>query len=192
MQRKGVRSGHSKGIAVAAALCRRQVVGTTVLLFAISAGCTSLQNKQEAVIKVETKRKTALANRLTYAGIRALNKQHIDIAAKRFRDAIEADYAYGPAHNNLGLMHYEQGNLYQAIMAFEQAREFLPNDPAVVYNLGLALESAGRTDEAIELYYTANQMDRANPNYLGNLVRLRVRLGEHDDLLAATTQRPGR
>jgi tetratricopeptide (TPR) repeat protein len=90
---------------------------------------------------------------------------------------------YGPAHNNLGLMHYEQGNLYQAVMAFEQAREYLPDDPAVVYNLGLALESAGRTGEALELYYEANSMDVANPSYLGNLVRLRVRLGERDELL---------
>ena len=80
-------------------------------------------------------------------------------------------------------MHYEQGNLYQAVMAFEQAREFLPHDPSVVYNLALALESAGRSDEALDLYYAANSMDQANPIYLGNLVRLRVRLGEHDELL---------
>lgn len=146
-------------------------------------GCSSLQRKNQSVISVQTKRDTERANRLTYAGIRSLGKQHVDQAAKHFREAVEADYTYGPAHNNLGLLHYEQGNLYQAVMAFEQAREFLPGDPAVVYNLALALEAAGRTDEALELYHTANAMDRANPLYLGNLVRLRVRLGEHDDVL---------
>ncbi|WP_182866116.1 tetratricopeptide repeat protein [Rhodopirellula sp. JC639] len=146
-------------------------------------GCSSLQSNNQSVISVQTKRDTKRANRLTYAGIRSLGKQHFDQAAKHFREAVEADDTYGPAHNNLGLLHYEQGNLYQAVLAFEQAREFLPNDPAVVYNLALALESAGRTGEAMELYYTANAMDRANPHYLGNLVRLRVRMGEHDELL---------
>ncbi|WP_147871715.1 tetratricopeptide repeat protein [Stieleria maiorica] len=146
-------------------------------------GCSSLQSSNQSIISVQTKRDTERANRLTYAGIRSLGKQHFNQAAKHFREAVAADYTYGPAHNNLGLLHYEQGNLYQAVMAFEQAREFLPNDPAVVYNLALALESAGRTGEALELYYTANAMDRANPHYLGNLVRLRVRMGEHDELL---------
>lgn len=149
----------------------------------LSIGCSSLQNTSESIVRVETKQNTARANRLTYAGIRSLNKGEIDLAAKRFREAVEADFAYGPAHNNLGLMHYEQGNLYQAVMAFEQAREFMPNDPAVVYNLGLALESAGRIDEALDLYYTATEMDQANPNFLGNLVRLRVRMGEQDEEL---------
>ncbi|QDV40318.1 Tetratricopeptide repeat protein [Stieleria neptunia] len=151
-------------------------------------GCSSLQSKNRSVVKVQTKRDTERANRLTYAGIRSLQKQHLDKAAKQFREAVEADETYGPAHNNLGLMHYEQGNLYQAVMAFEQARDYLPGDPAVVYNLALALEAAGRTGEAIELYYTANAMDRANPLYLGNLVRLRVRLGEHDDVLVQQLQ----
>ena len=149
----------------------------------LHSGCALIRDKNKSVVSVQTKRDTALANRLTYAGIRALNKQHIDLAAKHFREAVQADYSYGPAHNNLGLMHYEQGNLYQAVMAFEQARQFLPDDPAVVYNLGLALEAAGRSEEALELYYTANAMDQVNPLYLGNLVRLRVRRGEHDDVL---------
>lgn len=145
-------------------------------------GCSS-QLKNQSIIRVSTNQNTSRANRLTYAGIRELNLGHIDLAAKKFREAIKADFTYGPAHNNLGLMHYEQGNLYQAVTAFEAAREYLPSDPAVVYNLGLALESAGRTEEALDLYYTANQMDRANPHFLGNLARLRVRLGEHDEQL---------
>jgi tetratricopeptide (TPR) repeat protein len=175
MQRKGVRSGRSIGTPFAAALLAAAGF--------FPCGCSLLRDKNTSLVRVETQRNTARATRLTYAGIRSLNKQHLDLAAKHFREAVEADYGYGPAHNNLGLMHYEQGNLYQAVLAFEQAREYLPDDPAVVYNLGLALESAGRTDEALDLYYTANAMDRANPNYLGNLVRLRVRLGERDDLL---------
>jgi tetratricopeptide (TPR) repeat protein len=120
---------------------------------------------------------------LTRQGIRALEKQHVDHAAECFRKAVDADYRFGPAHNNLGLMHYEQGNLYQAAVAFQQARRWMPNDPAVLYNLALTLESAGRTDEALTFYYQANELDPVNPNYLGNLVRLRLRMGERDELL---------
>ena len=179
MQRKEVRSRQSISNGVSAA----RSVWTVAAILLVSSGCSSIKSKNESIVRVEAKRNTARAVRLTHAGIRSLHKQHIDLAAKHFRGAVQADFQYGPAHNNLGLMHYEQGNLYQAVMAFEQAREFLPDDPAVVYNLGLALESAGRTAEALDMYYTANEMDVANPNYLGNLVRLRVRLGERDELL---------
>jgi len=155
---------------------------------AVLAGCHSLRRGNEAIVRVESKRDTPRATRLTLTGIRALHKHEIDRAANLFRKAVAADYAYGPAHNNLGLMHYEQGNLYQAVVAFEQARRWMPDDPAVLYNLGLALESAGRTDEALQLYGQANTLDPVNPNYLGNLVRLRMRLGERDDLLRGQLQ----
>ncbi|MEO1524015.1 MAG: tetratricopeptide repeat protein [Planctomycetota bacterium] len=175
MDRNGIRAATQRTTGFCAALI-------SVLLLSGATGCSAYR-KDSSIIRVSTKQNTPRANRLTYAGIRELNLGHIDIAAKKFREAINADYTYGPAHNNLGLMHYEQGNLYQAVTAFETAREFLPNDPAVVYNLGLALESAGRTEEALDLYYTANQMDRANPHFLGNLARLRMRMGEHDEQL---------
>ncbi|MEM6468514.1 MAG: tetratricopeptide repeat protein [Planctomycetota bacterium] len=131
-------------------------------------------------MQLESPRNTAKAARLTRQGIHALSKRKIDAAAKHFREAVDADFAYGPAHNNLGLLHYEQGNLYQAVLAFEHAHEFLPEDPAAAYNLALALESGGRVGEARQYYELASQMDPSNPNYLGNLVRLRVRLGERD------------
>ncbi|MEL6104630.1 MAG: tetratricopeptide repeat protein [Planctomycetota bacterium] len=185
MDRNGIRAVSQRtGTFCAARRFNRHRAAVCFLVFAcwMMAGCSS-QRKNQSIIRVNAKQNTHRANRLTYAGIRELNLGHIDVAAKKFREAIKADFTYGPAHNNLGLMHYEQGNLYQAVTAFEAAREYLPSDPAVVYNLGLALESAGRTDEALDLYYTANQMDRANPHFLGNLTRLRVRLGEHDEQL---------
>ncbi|WP_436716979.1 tetratricopeptide repeat protein [Roseiconus lacunae] len=158
------------------------------LLLAAPIGCSLSRNANRALVQVTSKRDQAKAKRLTHAGIRSLNKQHIDAAAKHFREAIEADSSYGPAHNNLGLMHYDQGNLYQAVIAFEHAQQFLPNDPTVIYNLALALEASGRIDEALELYYLAVEMDQANPHYLGNLVRLRVRRDERDEVLIQQLQ----
>ncbi|MEL7337069.1 MAG: tetratricopeptide repeat protein [Planctomycetota bacterium] len=148
-----------------------------------------MKRSNESIVRVQTAEgqsgsgNAPRAGRLTLAGIRALHKREIHLAEKKFREAIRADFSYGPAHSNLGLMHYEQGNLYQAVIAFEQARELLPNDPSVLYNLALALESAGRTDEALDLYYQANEMDPVNPIFLGNLVRLKIKLGERDEFL---------
>ncbi len=88
----------------------------------------------------------------------------------------------------MGLLYYERGNLYDAILAFESAMNYLPNDPTVYYNLGLALESAGKVHEAMDLYLQAVEMDPANPIFLGNLVRLRIRLGENDPSLVAQLQ----
>tara|TARA_R110002049_G_scaffold4601_5_gene32729 strand:+ start:1017157 stop:1018101 length:945 start_codon:yes stop_codon:yes gene_type:complete len=151
-------------------------------------GCASWRKSNEAIIHVQASQNPEKAERLTRAGITALSAGKIDLAEEKFLAAVDADLAYGPAHNNLGLMHYEQGNLYQAVLAFEHAMEYMPQDPTVLYNLGLTLESAGKVHEALDLYLQAVEMDPVNPNFLGNLVRLRVRMGDDDPSLVAQLQ----
>lgn len=150
-------------------------------------GCAALKDNEQ-IIRVRTARNSAAAARMTLAGVKALHEADIDRAMEKFLAAVDADEDYGPAHNNLGLMHYEQGNLYQAVLAFERAMELMPQDPAVYYNLGLTLETAGKVHEAMDLYWQAVEMDPVNPNFLGNLVRLRVRLGESDPTLVTQLQ----
>jgi hypothetical protein len=152
------------------------------------AGCASLTDRNESIIQVETSRDAAKAKRLTLAGVKAMNTGHIDYAFDRFMEAVAVDETYGPAHNNLGLLHYDQGELYDAVLSFERASELMPTDPIVFYNLGLALEAAGRVHEAMDLYWQAVEMDPTNPNFLGNLVRLRVRLGENSPEVVAQLQ----
>jgi tetratricopeptide (TPR) repeat protein len=151
-------------------------------------GCASWRNRNEKIIRVEASQDPAKAARLTDAGIKALTCGNTELASNKFLAAVDADMAYGPAHNNLGLMHYEQGNLYQAVLAFEQAMEFMEQDPTVLYNLALTLEAAGKVNEALDLYMQAAEMDPVNPNFLGNLVRLRIRMGDHDPSLVAQLQ----
>ncbi len=141
-------------------------------------GCASWHHGNESIVHVDSKQNPSLARRLTLVGVKEMGLGNIDKATEKFIAAINADEAYGPAHNNLGLLHFEQGNLYQAVLAFEQAMEFMPTDPIVYYNLALTLESAGRVSAAMELYMQAVQMAPTNPVFLGNLVRLRIRLGE--------------
>jgi len=141
-------------------------------------GCASLIGDNESIVRVASKQDPAKAARLTRMGMDALEQGDSAEASTKFLAAVAADEAYGPAHNNLGLLHFDQGNLYQAVLAFETAMELMPHDPVVYYNLGLTLEAAGKVHEAMELYWQAVEMDPVNPNFLGNLVRLRVRLGE--------------
>ena len=155
-----------------------------VLLF----GCAPWRRSDETLLRVEAPRNLAQAERLTQIGIRALQKGHLEKAADAFVSAIRSDSTFGPAHNNLGLIHFQRGELYLAMLAFEQAMEYLPQDPSATYNLALALESAGKTFEALDLYIQAVEMEPTNPVFLGNLVRLRIRLGEDDPLLLSQLQ----
>lgn len=161
-------------------------LGVLVAL-ALTSGCAVLQDG-EHIIRVSTSRNPTEAARLTLVGIKALDNGEIERAADRFRSAVHADETYGPAHNSLGLMYFEDGDLFQAILEFERAMELMPQDPAVYYNLALTLETAGKVFEAMDLYMQAVEMDPTEPMYLGNLVRLRVRLDEYDPTLVTQLQ----
>lgn len=154
-------------------------LGCAVLLMAASVvGCASLTDTNESIIRIHSGQDTGRASRLTLSGVKAMESGYLDHAAEKFLEAVKADETYGPAHNNLGLLHYERGNFYQAVLAFERAMELMPHDPVVFYNLGLTLQAAGKVHEALDLYWQAVEMEPTNPNFLGNLVRLRVQLGE--------------
>ncbi len=161
---------------------------TVALATVVLAGCAVLKGSNESIIRIQAAQNPAEAARLTLVGVKALHHGEVERAADKFTAAIDADKTYGPAHNNLGLLHYEQGNLYQAALAFEQAMDLMPQDPAVYYNMALTLETAGRVFEAMDLYSQAVEMDPANPNFLGNLVRLRLRLGEDDPTVVTQLQ----
>lgn len=158
-----------------------------MILAASMVGCASLTDN-EAIIRVQAAQNPVKAARLTLLGVKKMQHGDTDGAVQNLIAAIDADETYGPAHNNLGLLHYDQGNLYQAVLSFEQAMELMPYDPTVYYNLGLTLESAGKVHEAMDLYWQAVEMDPVNPYYLGNLVRLRVRLGEEGPDVIAQLQ----
>ena len=153
------------------------------MMIAAVCGCALLHDPNEAIIQVETAQNPAKAKQSTAVGVRLLNSGDLKAAGEKFVQAIAADQAHGPAHNNLGLVHYEEGNLYQAVLAFEQAMELMPHDASVYYNLALTLEAAGKTHQAMDLYWQAVEMEPSNPVFLGNLVRLRLRLGEYDDMV---------
>lgn len=102
-------------------------------------------------------------------------------AERLLHDALTADLHYGPAHNDLGVIHLAAGQLYEAAHEFEWARKLMPGHPDPRMNLALTLERAGRVDEALATYDTALEV---YPNHLPTiqaLARLQLRHNRTDD-----------
>lgn len=104
------------------------------------------------------------------------------------REALTADLYHGPAHNNLGVIHLQRGQLYEAANEFEWARKLMPGHPDPRLNLALTLERAGRIDEALAACESALQVYPGHTAATEALVRLQLRHGRADerttDLLA--------
>lgn len=88
--------------------------------------------------------------------------------------ALTADIFFGPAHNNLGVLHLNAGRLYEAAEEFEWARKLMPGHPDPRMNLALTLEQAGKTDEAIRTYRTALEVWPGHIFTMQALARLEV------------------
>ena len=89
--------------------------------------------------------------------------------------ALASDVMYGPAHNNLGLVYFQQSKMYLAAWEFQYAIKLMPSDPRARNNLGLIFENTGKLDKAVESYDAAMQQEPDNPEFVGNLARARLR-----------------
>ncbi|MCA9289321.1 MAG: hypothetical protein KDA05_12085 [Phycisphaerales bacterium] len=96
------------------------------------------------------------------------------------REALTADLFYGPAHNNLGVLHLRAGRLYDAAGEFEWACKLMPGQPDPRVNLALVLESAGRTHDAIDAYATALEVAPGYLPAIQGMASLQVRTGNAD------------
>ena len=69
--------------------------------------------------------------------------------------ALELDPGNGDARFQLGNLHREQRRFTEAIAAYQATLASGPAHPAVLNNLGLARESAGEPEQALEAYRAA-------------------------------------
>ena len=147
-----------------------------VLAIAMIVGCQS----RSVIVKTDgpKQRDMRLATQKTAQAVELIKKRQFDKAEHLLDEAIEADPFTGIAHNNLGLVYYHQGRLYEAAREFQHAVKLLPYHPEPANNLGMVYESAGKLDDAVEQYATANELEADNPAVLGNLIRARIRRGD--------------
>ena len=159
------------------ALCTPLLLVTLLLAGSLS-GCQSIRGPYAS--QSAEARDTARAERLTReaAGLIVSDPEQ---AEQLLRSALSADLYHGPAHNNLGVLHLQRGELYEAASEFEWARKLMPGHPDPRVNLAMTLERAGESEDAAETYSAALE---ARPGYLPaiqGLARLRVRTNEMDD-----------
>jgi tetratricopeptide (TPR) repeat protein len=157
------------------------VIGACVLV--CLSGCRILNQNETQVVAIDMAERDLASQKLVEKGNFHVVKNQFPKAESYFKQAIQMDSENGAAHNNLGLVYFYQHDFYQAAGAFEAASEYLPEDPAPVNNLGLIMEMVARPDDAINYYWQAHSMDPTNPEYLGNLVRARVRAKHCDEEL---------
>lgn len=99
-------------------------------------------------------------------------------AEKLLKQTLTADITFGPAHNNLGRVYFQQNKLYLAAWEFQYAIDLMPHQPEPRNNLGLVMEAVNKLDEAVAHYQAALERAPDNPEILGNLARTRLRRGD--------------
>lgn len=144
-------------------------------------GCQSQGSRSAPgyeTIAGESLRDSETARRHNATGLQAIEDNDLDKAEQAFKNALEADVMFGPAHNNLGKLYHTQELFYKAAWEYQYAIKLMPYHPEPKYNLGLVYESVGKLDEAIALYDQARTIEPDNPVLIGNFARARIKRGD--------------
>jgi len=131
----------------------RRGAGIVLVLATLMASCRSTQPTAYTPPQEEA-RDTAKAERLTREAADLIYSDPSS-AETLLREALAADIFYGPAHNDLGVIFLERGELYEAAHEMEWARKLMPGHPDPRINLALVMEEAGRTEDARAAYESA-------------------------------------
>ena len=137
----------------------------------------SVEGEGYRTIPMQLGRNTEQAKKLTAEASSAISEGRLEEAEKLLRDALTEDVMYGPAHNNLGQVYYQQKRYYEAAWEFQYAIRLMPHQPIPRNNLGMVFEATGQLDDAAEQYSLAVAEEPDNPELLGNLARVRIRQG---------------
>lgn len=131
----------------------------------------------------ESARNPVEADRLSRQAADAIDRGELDHAEELLRRALAHDLYWGPAHNNLGVVFLERGQLYEAANEFEWARKLMPSEPDPHVNLGICLERAGRTDDAMASFDAALQVSPEHLPAIQGAALLAVRSGREQQRL---------
>jgi Tfp pilus assembly protein PilF len=132
-------------------------------------------------VKTAPRRDAPRAEELHVRALAAMEAGDHAAAERLFKEALEADVTFGPAHNNLGKLYYQQGKHYLAAWEFQYAIKLMSNQPEPKNNLGMVFEDVGKLDDAVAHYEQALALERDNPQLIGNLARAHVRRGDRTD-----------
>ena len=141
-------------------------------------GCATMSNSPYAT-PAEGKRDSLRAQKLTNEAVELMDKDP-QRAQRILQEALTADVFFGPAHNDLGVLHLKAGHWYEAANEFEWARKLMPGNPDPRMNLALTLERAGRIDEALATYNSALEVYPGHIPTMQALTRLQLKHNRSD------------
>jgi tetratricopeptide (TPR) repeat protein len=101
----------------------------------------------------------------------ALEASDTDAAIHAYRRALSGRPDLADAHNNLGRLLHDRGDLANAETHYRIALSLEPNVALYWFNLGVIVEDRGRTAEAIEAYEQALAHDAMFADAHFNLAR---------------------
>lgn len=129
------------------------------------------------------------AKALNAEALELANLDQLDKAEKKFRQALEIDVSYGPAHNNLGQIYLKRHQLYLAAWEFESAMSLMPSRVEPIVNMGLVFETAGDLNLAASYYEQAAALHPEHSQAIGNLVRVYVKQDQATELVRPLLQK---
>jgi len=145
-------------------------------------GCARIhsltQPRNYQTVKASVHRNGFRAQNKNQQGLNLFYRGHIKEAEQAFQQALIADSSFGPAHNNLGKLYFQEREFYLAAWEFDYAIKLMPDRPEPHNNLGLIYDRVGKFDEAIMCFSEAYRLCPASSEYLGNLVRAKIARGE--------------
>lgn len=148
--------------------------GALIACLLLAGGCSSRSDQVRPPVDPEV-----IAER--YRDARKHLRDDPADAEKAMRAVLADDPFNGPALNDLGVLLLNKGELYEAVTSFERARKQLPGHPAPRANLAMALERAGKVDEAVEAARAALEVQADYLPAIQVLALLQVRSGRTDD-----------
>jgi Flp pilus assembly protein TadD len=155
-------------------LARCQVICSAGLLVSLfGCQCTTATSSPGRLC-----RDPAAAGQLNERGLALIEKEQLPEAEACFRQALQADPYYGPAHANLGVVLLQQHKLYEAGWELRYAAQLMPRAAAPRANLGVLYESVGRYGPAEENLRQALELMPDDVEVIGYLARLHVRQGK--------------
>ncbi len=162
---------------------RAAVVGWLLAGVLALTGCKASHESGPYESATIAKRDTSAAELLNREAAELLTSDPKD-AESLLRKALTHDLFFGPAHNNLGVLHLNRGELYEAASEFEWARKLLPGNPDPRINLAITLERAGRTGDALAAYKTALEVQPGSVVAMQGAAVIAVREGKNEAALA--------
>jgi len=140
--------------------------------------------KAEAVFAALVAKRAGSAPLLNNLGVAQMGRERREDAARTFGKALTADPAYGPARQNLGLLHYRSGEMTRAAEVLAEVVRHSPQNAEASLMYAVALLKLKRWSEAAGALEEAARVTPSAPVFF-RLAEAKSHTGGADDAMKA-------